>query len=262
MRSTWNWLTAVWGANLRSALEYRTAFLVQAGFMMANNFLFLSFWAVFFHRFEAAGGWTLRDVALLFGVCATSFGLCIVLFGGLTTLATRIEEGRLDSWLLRSRPVLLQAGTSRMGLPGYGDVASGVLLLVLSGNATPGRAAAFVLLTGVSVLSFAAFVTIVHSLAFFVSRADTLAGSAVNGLLSFACYPPVLFGGWTKVLLFAVVPAGFITWLPAQLVREWSWSDAGLLLLGSALLWGVAALAWRAGLARYESGNLTQALEV
>ena len=116
MRSTLKWLTAVWGANLRSALEYRAAFLIQAGFMLANNFLFLSFWAIFFAKFERAGGWGLKDVALLFGVCATSFGLCIVLFGGLMTLATRIEEGRLDSWLLRSRPVLLQAGTARMSL--------------------------------------------------------------------------------------------------------------------------------------------------
>jgi ABC-2 type transport system permease protein len=133
---------------------------------------------------------------------------------------------------------------------------------VLSGNATPGRAAAFFVLTLISVASIAAFVTMAHSLAFFATRADTLAGSAVNALITFVCYPPVLFGGWSKVLLFAVVPAGFVTWLPAQLVRTWSWSEAGWLLLGSSLLWAVAALVWRTGLSRYESGNLTQAVEL
>jgi ABC-2 type transport system permease protein len=261
MGSTWRWLTATWGANLRSALEYRVAFLVQAGFMAANNFLFLAFWAVFFARFENAGGWTLRDVALLYGVCATSFGLSVVLFGGALQLARRIEEGRLDTWLLRSRPVLLQAGTSRMQLSGYGDVASGLLLLVLSGNAQPGRVAAYAGLTAVAVVSFSAFCTLAGSLAFFVSRAESVASLAVNGLLSFSLYPPGLFGGWTKVALYVLLPAGLVGWAPAGLVRQWSWTGAAFFLLGSAALWGVAALAWRAGLARYESGNLTQAVE-
>lgn len=261
MESTWTWLWAAWGANLRSALEYRTAFFVQAGFMLANNFLFLVFWAVFFARFENAGGWTLKDVALLFGVVATSFGSATVLFGGLLQLARRIEEGRLDAWLLRSKPVLLQAATSRMSISGVGDVASGLLLLVLSGNATPKRTAAFVVLTAVSFASLTAFLTIAQSLAFFAKRAEGLAGQAVHGLLLFSMYPPVLFGGWTKIVLFVLLPAGLVAWAPTELIRHWSWRDASLLLLGSAALWAVSALVWRAGLARYESGNLTQAVE-
>lgn len=259
--STWRWLRAVWGANLRSALEYRAAFLIQAGFMFANNFLFLVFWVVFFERFQTAAGWGLRDVALLFAVCATSFGVCTILFGGLLVLARRIEEGRLDNWLLRSRPVLLQAAGARMSLPGFGDVASGLVLLFLSGNAAPGRVAAFVLLTAVSVASFAAFLTLVGSAAFFVERAESLAGQALHGLLLFCMYPPGLFGGWAKVALFVLLPAGLIVWVPVELVRRWSWPDAGWLLLGSAGLWAVAALVWHRGLARYESGNLTQAVE-
>ena len=68
--------------------------------------------------------------------------------------------------------------------------------------------------------------------------------------------PRVLFTGAVKVLLFTVIPAGFVAYIPVELLRRWDWSLA-LLLAGVA---GGAALAARlvfdAGLRRYESGNL------
>jgi len=77
----------------------------------------------------------------------------------------------------------------------------------------------------------------------------------------FSLYPPALFGGWVRVVLFVVIPAGLMSWIPTELVRAWSWPDAGLLVAGTSAFAGLAALAWRRGLARYESGNLTQALD-
>jgi ABC-2 type transport system permease protein len=261
MRSTLRWLLASWGANLRSALEYRVAFLVQAGFMAANNLLFLAFWALFFRRFEHLGGWGLADLALLYGVAATAFGAGVVLFGGVLDLARRVADGRLDTWLLRPRPVLLQATVSRLQVSGVGDLATGVLLVIASGPATPGRLATWLGLSVLATASFVAFCTLVGSLAFWLGRSETVAQQAVHALVMFSLYPPSLFGGWAKVVLFVLVPAGLMSWLPAQLVRSWSWRDAGLLAAGVTALVLLAGTAWCLGLARYESGNLTQAVE-
>ena len=60
------------------------------------------------------------------------------------------------------------------------------------------------------------------------------------------------------MLLYVLLPAGLMTYTPAALVRQWNWTQAGGLIVGIAALVAAAALAWRAGLARYESGNLTQ----
>lgn len=261
MKHTARWLCSTWAANLRSALEYRTSFLVQAAFMAANNFLFLAFWAVFFHRFPRVAGWGMADVALLFAVVATAFGLGVILFGGCLDLARRIADGRLDTWLLRPRPVFLQAGASRMGVAGWGDVTSGIVLLFLSGNGEPRRLAAFVAMTLLSLVGFVAFATACNAVAFFAGRAEALAEQGVHSMLAFTCYPPGLFGGWSKLLLYVVLPAGLVGWAPAGVVREWSWPNALAVAGGVAALAGATAVAWRVGLARYESGNLTQALD-
>jgi ABC-2 type transport system permease protein len=97
---------------------------------------------------------------------------------------------------------------------------------------------------------------ITQSLSFWLGNAEGLAGQFFNALLSFSTYPTVIFNGAVKFALFTVIPAGFIAYLPVQLLREFS-----LPLLGGLLLFtiGMTAAGWlvfRAGLRRYESGNL------
>lgn len=258
IRSDLGFAVASWGANLRTAMEYRVAFVVQAGFMLVNNLIFLAFWAVFFAKFPQVRGWKLADMALLYAVATVGFGLAVVFMGGFLRLAPRIATGQIDTWLLRSRPVLLQAGTSQMQLPGFGDIASGILLLFLSGNTQPERLVAFVIMSVAAAVVTVSFGILCNSLAFFFGRADEVARQGFFALITFALYPPGLFRGWARVLLYVVVPAGLMSYTPATLVRSWSWSGAGLLLLGIAALVGVTNLVWRAGLRRYESGNLTQ----
>ena len=65
-----------------------------------------------------------------------------------------------------------------------------------------------------------------------------------------------MFHGWIRVLIFTVIPAGFISHVPVELMRSF---DPLLLagLLGATLLsCSLAVIVFRAGLRRYESGNL------
>lgn len=259
MRRTLSYLVASWNASLRAALEYRVSFAVQAGFMLANNFLFLAFWKLFFARVPAVGGWTIKDVALCYGIAASAFGLAAVLCGGTIDLAASVSGGRLDTWLLRPQPVLLQALASRMRLSGFGDLVTGPILLVLCGNTQPARVALFALGVTAGGLVYTAFVTASQASAFWFGRAEDLAGQSANAILSFALYPPGIFSGPARVLLFTLVPAGLMSWLPAELVLHPTAEGAALLLLGAASACGVALVLWTRGLARYESGNLTQA---
>ena len=252
------WILESWGASFRGALEYRTSFATQALFMLANNFLFLAFWAIFFHRVPQVGGWTLKDVALCYGVGATAFGLAAVLCGGVFDLSSSIARGGIDSWLLRPRSVLAQAFSSRMRLSGFGDLVTGPLLLVLAGHATPRRTLVFVAGSVVGAIVFLSFLVACHALAFWLGRAEDLSQLGVNAILTFALYPPSLFQGTARVLLFTVVPAGLMSWLPAELVLRWDAAGALKLLAGAGCAVGAAFVIWTRGLARYESGNLVQ----
>ena len=102
---------------------------------------------------------------------------------------------------------------------------------------------------------FVASGLILHSLAFWLGDVDSLARQVWEFLITFSLYPPTLFSGGLRVLLFTALPAGFIGYLPVELLREFS---PGTLALTSAAALAYVLLArgvFRAGLARYESGN-------
>ena len=74
---------------------------------------------------------------------------------------------------------------------------------------------------------------LLHSLAFWLGPVEGLVRQLWEFLLTFSMYPRTLFTGVLKILLFTVIPAGFIGFLPAELLQ--SFSVAGLLyVLGGA----------------------------
>ena len=57
-----NFLLAVWKANLQSVMEYRVAFLLQVFGMMINNAIYFLIWVIYFDRFKEVRGWGLNDM--------------------------------------------------------------------------------------------------------------------------------------------------------------------------------------------------------
>jgi ABC-2 type transport system permease protein len=242
--------------NLSSALEYRGAFLAQMLGMMLNDLVFFIFWALFFDRFPLVGGWGVQDVLLLYAVAATSVGLGIALFGNCTRLATVIVQGQLDYYLSLPKATLLHVLISRMGMSGWGDVAFGVLAFAFFGPHSLPSVVLWLVLLLSSTTIFVAFMVIAGSLAFFIGSAEAAAFQAFQAVITFGVYPGGIYQGWVRVLIFTLIPAGFISHLPVELLRRFDpLLFAGL--LGVAVLsLGLAVLVFRVGLRRYESGNL------
>ena len=71
-------------------------------------------------------------------------------------------------------------------------------------------------------------------------------------------YPAPIFRGAVKVLLLTAIPAGFMAHVPVQLLRQFDAGQlpAALRLYGADL--GADSAGFRAGLRRYESGNLVR----
>ena len=125
---------ALVSTNLKASLALRGAFWLQAIFMIANNAIYFSIWFIFFDRFEEIRGWRLGDVGALYGIVATSFGLCVVFAGGVRELARMIIDGDLDSFMTQPKNLLLHTLGSRTFASGWGDIASGIFLLTMSGR--------------------------------------------------------------------------------------------------------------------------------
>jgi ABC-2 type transport system permease protein len=246
---------ALLSTNLKAALALRGTFLLQAGLMLVNNLLFFVFWWVLFERFEELRGWRIGDVAVLFGVSAAGYGLAAIVAGGVHDLARRIEAGELDPMLTLPRSVLVQAACARTRPDGWGDVVTGFVLVAMSGHLHGAAWVTTPLAMICAGVMFAAVAVVAHSTAFWLGRVEGLARQATELLITFSIYPPPLFGGVLKILLFTVLPAGFVGHLPAELVRSFDLGTLALLVAGT-VAW--ATLAWwvfERGLRCYASGS-------
>jgi ABC-2 type transport system permease protein len=240
---------------MKASLALRGAFWVRAGFMFANNFIFMVMWWVFFDRFDEVRGWRMADMAALYGVCAAAFGLSIVVGAGVRELSTHIVEGDLDAYLTQPQSPLLRCVASRSEASGWGDVASAVVFFGLCGYVSPALVPVCVLTTVCGCLVFLATGVLFHASAFWFGDTRTLSRQAHDTLLIFSLYPSTVFSGWLKVLLYTAVPAGFISFLPVELLRDFSWRAAGAVVGGTAAYVLLAAFVFARGLRRYESGN-------
>ncbi|MHC4958126.1 MAG: ABC transporter permease [Planctomycetota bacterium] len=255
MRGTLRFLGALVATNLKASMALRGAFFMQVVFMLFNNLIFFVTWWIFFDRFKSVNGWDLRDMAAIYAVCAIGFGLSVVFGEGARHLARQIIEGELDSFLAQPKPPLLQAVASRSMAAGWGDIVTGFLLMALGGYASP---LAYVMLIVASLcagLMFLASTVIFHSSAFWLSGAGDIARQFSDFLLMFSLFPKTVFGGFLKVLLYTVIPAGFISYVPVELVRGFNVPMLLASVGGVVVYSAIALLVFRLGLRRYESGS-------
>lgn len=242
--------------NLMSAMEYRSAFVLQVFGMALNNVIFLFFWWVLFTRLPEIRGWTMPMVATVFGLVAVSFGLANVVFGNCMRIASTIVTGDLDYYLALPADPLLHLLVSRTQISSWGDLLSGLGIYLFLVPGSLGRLPLFLVyaLLGMAILS--GFAVIVGSLAFYVDQSQDVVGSLYNALITFSLYPIDIFPRIVRLVLYTAVPAAMIGTLPARLLFEFSVGRLAALVgaaVGSVLL---ARLIFTRGLRRYASGNL------
>ena len=248
-------LIAVWKANFQSVMEYRGAFLLQVLGMMVNNAIYFLIWVIFFDRFKDVRGWQLEDMFVTYGIVASSFGLVSLFFGNAFTLGDIITKGRLDYYLSLPRPVLLHAIASRSIASGFGDFTYGFLSYALSGQYTWGGLGRFILGIIAAATVFAAFLIIIQSLAFWIGSTSYLGALALNAMITFAIYPITLFDNAAKLVLFTLIPAALMGAVPAEFVRNFTWSTLAQVMIGAVIFLSLAVTVFRLGLRRYESGS-------
>lgn len=246
---------ALFVTNLKSVTALRGSFLLSMTFMALNNATFLVFWWVLLGRIGNLRGWQGPEVLLLFGISASGFGLMQAVTGGAVHLSRFIDEGVLEPLLTQPKPTLLYALGCRSQASGFGDFASGIAFIAMSGYLKWGTSARVLLAVFASALVFTATCVILFSLAFWLQRTHALSRQLLDITITFAMYPDPLFSGGLRFALFTVIPAGFASYLPAALVRSASLEAAAVLTAGSAAYLALARWVFHRGLARYSSGS-------
>jgi viologen exporter family transport system permease protein len=253
--NTLSFTRALVATNLKAALALRSAFVIQVVFMALNNLTFFVFWWALMGRVTTIRGWRLGDIQLLFGLVAAAFGLTVTVAGGVRHLGRFIEDGDLDTLLTRPRSVLGHALGMRAQPSGFGDLISGLIFIAWSGQISWRAAPVLIVVIAASAMIFAACGVVFFSLAFWLGRVETVATQLWELLVTFSLYPEPLFGGALRLVLFTVLPAGFVGYVPVRILHAPSLTNVAFLVCVAITYVCVAAWLFDRGLRRYASGS-------
>ena len=242
--------------NLKSQSEYKGAFIAQMTAMFLNNCVWVLFWTLFFSRFNVLRGWSAKDVITISGICASAFGIAHAVCGNAWFLPGLIARGELDAWLLYPRRLLSHLILGKMSATAWGDAIFGFAVYFLFVRPHCHHSFLFIGLTLVVAFLFVGFSILTGSLAFFLGNSESLAEQWRFALITFSTYPETLFDGPIKFLLYTLVPAGFVSYLPLKALQGLSWQFTLLTASGALAVLFLGVQVFYAGLRRYESGNL------
>lgn len=249
---------------LRSLLEFRSAFLLGAvAQFVTYGAEFAVIWLLI-DRFQQVGGWSADEVVLLFALNLTSYAIAATFFfNTVGRLSEMIRTGALDQILRWPVPPFLTLAASNVNIAYVSHLTLSITTLVIALGRVgipvdlPLLASLAVALAGAVLVQGAIFV-FTGSLNFWLTQGGEVLFSLLWDARELVKYPIDIYPVWIQGLLTFALPLGFITYYPAQVIlgRE---TDGliqpgvlGILAVGL-VLFGAAYGLWRLGLRRYNS---------
>lgn len=233
----------------------KVTFITNVLFMILNNASFIIQWIIFFSLKDNIGGYDLKTVILLWGLTAGIFGMSRFFFAKAFELSDVINTGKLDSYLVQPKSVLLSVITSDIEVSAIGDMLYGYIMLFIYGFNIPIFIlfTLFVILGGILVTSIS---IILSSLSFWFQKSDILADTG-NGLMTnFATYPDGIFKGLVKVLLYTIIPVGLSVYIPIKVLTKFNLVTLLIIIFIDILFVIFAFIIFYRGLKKYSSSNL------
>ena len=233
----------------------KVSFFSNIIFMILNNASFIIQWLVIYSIKEDIGGYALKDVILLWGMAAFTFGFSRFFFKNAFNLSDTITNGKLDAFLIQPKDVLLACITSDVEVSALGDMLYGYIMLIVYGI-TFKRFLLFSLFGICGGLILTSISVIFSSLSFRFVKADMISDTANTLMVNFATYPDGIFKGAAKVILYTIVPVGITTYMPTNIIRNFNIYSFYIIIVTTIVLVTLAYILFYKGLRRYSSSNL------
>lgn len=252
------------GSRIRAHLQYRFSFSMQIVGAFLLSFLDFVVILIVFQHLSHLRGWSLPEVAFLYGSSAVAFKAADVLMGNLDKLPLFIRAGSFDQVLTRPLGSLGQVLTADLDLRHVGGVTQGALVLALAVGRvqidwTAGRIVVLVLMVTSALAIFCSIWVATNAIAFWTMDAREVANAFTYGGNLVTQFPLSIFGPWLRRLFAYVVPLGFVNYFPALYIldkEDPTGAPAALRYLSPLVAAASVALAiavWRAAVRRYRS---------
>ncbi len=244
--------------NLMKQMINKVTFFTNIIFMIINNASFILEWIILFNIKSEIGGYTFKEVILLWGFASSSFGLSHIIFYKAFNLSDLIINGKLDTFLVQPKNVFISVITSDSSVSSIGDLIYGYICLAIYGITLK----TFVLFTLFSItgsIIITAFGSILNSLSFWLVKSDILADSLLDTMVSMAIYPGNIFKESLQILFFTLLPVGVSNYLAVDLILQFNFGGFIYILTFTAFITVLAFFIFNKGLKRYSSSNLMSA---
>ncbi len=213
------------GAHVRSQLQYRWSFALNAVGAGLATFLDFAAILVIFRQIDALAGWSVAEVALLYGVSCFAFALTDLVIGHLDFLPRMIRDGEFDVVLIRPLGSLFQIVAADFRLRNLGKALQGLAVLVVAlvyvdVDWTPGRVAMLVALIAAGSVIFAGVWITFATVVFWLVESVEVANAFSYGGNFLAQYPVNIFARWLRSFVVFAVPISFVSYFPALYVLD------------------------------------------
>jgi ABC-2 type transport system permease protein len=210
------------GAQIRSQMQYRTTFLLEFIGAILITILEYASLALVFDRFGSLQGWSLGEVAFLYGLSEISFGITNLIFSGFDpgTFAIEIRRGTFDQYLLRPINITLQVLSSKFTLRRVGKIVVGIGIFITALNLTTVHwtsAKIFYLplvILGITFF-FGSLFMVGSTLTFWTVESLEVINIFTYGGSFMISHPMHIYPNWLRRIFTYVIPAAFLNYYPA-----------------------------------------------
>lgn len=211
--------------SLRSQMQYRASFLFMMGaYCIQTATEFFSLWMLM-DRFQGIAGWTMVEVALLYGITNCCMALAEFFGRAFDQFSALLKSGDFDILLLRPRSTALQVAGQELQPMRLGRFVQGFLILIwaISSLSTSWNLASTVLLFLVMISGtclFCSLFIIQAALAFWTTETLEIMNILTFGGTEAGRYPMTIYNSWFRHFFTFIVPLACVSYYPVLTILQ------------------------------------------
>ena len=200
-------------------MQYKASFcLLTFGQFLTTGLEFIAVIALFY-RFGSIHGWSLSQVALLYGIVGSSFAVADATCRGFDKFSDIVKRGDFDRYLLRPYSTALQVASYEVQLLRIGRLLQAGIVLIwavwhLNLNIWD-IALVGMMLVGTT-CTFAGLLILSATLTFYTVNTPEIVNALTYGGVETASFPLSIYPGWLIILFTWVVPLAFSGYYPVK----------------------------------------------
>lgn len=207
------------GARVRGQMQYRVSFALDIVSRFLINGLELAALFILMGRFTTLAGWSVGELAFLYGLVTVAFALHEVVAQSLEDLSRTIRAGEFDRILVRPVTPIVQVLASDFQMKRLGRALTGVLALALALTRvhlhwTAAKLAYLPVVIASGVLLFAAVDLIGGTLSFWTVERSEVINVFTYGGVYLSSYPISIYQAWLRRTFTFIIPIAFVAYYP------------------------------------------------